>query len=92
MRLVPLQSGAVSDRAKVSFSLFSSQWSSTRMPNDNEIKAELDLGPLPQELVEYAKNEVNEDPETRCQVLSDFRNMIYGKQPDSMSLELILYT
>lgn len=86
MRLVPLQYGAVGDRVKVSFSLFSSQWSTPRMPNDNEIKAELDLGPLPPELLEYAKNEVNEDPETRCQVLSDFRNMIYGKQLDFINI------
>lgn len=49
------------------------------MPADNEVRAALDLGPLPQELVEYAKKELNEDPETRDQVISDFRNMIYGK-------------
>lgn len=49
------------------------------MPLDNEIKSELDLGPLTPELVEYAKKEMNEDPETRCQVISDLRDMIYGK-------------
>lgn len=49
------------------------------MPGDNEIKAELDLGPPPPEVMEYAKREVNEDPETRCQVISELRDMIYGK-------------
>lgn len=49
------------------------------MPSDNEVTAELDLGPPPQELLEYARKEVNEDPETRCQVISEFRDMIYGE-------------
>lgn len=50
-----------------------------RMPGENEIKAELDLGPPPADVVEYAKREVNEDPETRCQVISELRDMIYGE-------------
>lgn len=49
------------------------------MPGDNEIKSELDLSPPSEELLEFARKEINEDPETRCQVISDLRDMIYGE-------------
>lgn len=48
------------------------------MPSDNEVKAELDFGEVPKELLEWAKTEINEDPDTRCQLISEFRDMIYG--------------
>lgn len=50
-----------------------------RMPGDNEVKAELDLGVPPPEVLEYARKEVNENPETRCQKVSELRDMIYGE-------------
>lgn len=49
------------------------------MSNDNEVKSELELGEPPQSYLDYARNEVGEDPETRSQVLQDFRDMIYGE-------------
>lgn len=49
------------------------------VPSDSEVLAELDLGEPPQELVHWAKEHLNEDPETRCQVLQELRDMIYGK-------------
>lgn len=49
------------------------------MPGDNEIKFELDFGEPPDELLEYARKNIGENPETRCQVISEFRDLIYGK-------------
>lgn len=49
------------------------------MPSDNPVLAALDLGEPPQELLDYAKKEINEDPDTRCQVIADFRNLIYER-------------
>lgn len=49
------------------------------MPGDNEVKSELDLGPPTPDVLEYARKEVNENPETRCQKISELRDMIYGK-------------
>lgn len=48
------------------------------IPSDTDVLAQLDLGEPPQELLEWAKENLNEDPETRCQVLEEFRDMIYG--------------
>lgn len=45
----------------------------------NEVKAELNLGEMSEELIQYAKENINEDPATRCQVVSDFRDMIFGE-------------
>ncbi|XP_025835316.1 clavesin-1 [Agrilus planipennis] len=49
------------------------------MPTDNEVKSELDLGEPPIELLEYARRELGEDPDTRVQVLAEFRDMIYER-------------
>lgn len=46
---------------------------------DNAVKSELYLGDPKQCLLDYAKEELGEDPETRSQVLQDLRDMIYGK-------------
>lgn len=43
-----------------------------------EVKSELELDEPTQELLEWAKENIGEIPETRCQVLSDLRDMIYG--------------
>lgn len=48
------------------------------MLGDNEVKAELDLGEPSQELVEWAKKEIKEDPEKKLQILNELRDMIYG--------------
>lgn len=47
--------------------------------SEPEVLAELDLGEPPQELADWAKEHLDEDPETRCQVLQELRDMIYGK-------------
>lgn len=64
------------------------------MPSDDrcEVKAELDLGPPPPELVEYAKREINEDPETRCQVISELRDMIYGEWSNAVVVNCVVCT
>lgn len=49
------------------------------IPSDTEVLAQLDLEEPPQELVDWAKEHLNEDPATRCQVLQELRDMIYGK-------------
>jgi hypothetical protein len=46
---------------------------------EKEIYDALDCGEPPQELLEWAKENLGEDPETKCQIISDFRDMIYGK-------------
>lgn len=51
------------------------------MPSDSDVLSELDLEDPPQELLDYAKKEVNEDQETSCQVLEEFRDLIFGKCP-----------
>lgn len=50
------------------------------MPSDTDVLPELDLGEPPKELLEWAKENLNEVPETRCQILNEFRDLIYGKQ------------
>lgn len=49
------------------------------MPSDNPVISELDLGEPSKELLEYAQKEIGEDPETRCQVLAEFKDLIFGK-------------
>lgn len=46
---------------------------------------ELDLGEPPQDLVEYAAEELGEHPETRLQVVQELRDMIFGKQRDDIT-------
>ncbi|KAF5274939.1 hypothetical protein FQR65_LT04280 [Abscondita terminalis] len=47
------------------------------MPSDNPVIHALDLEVVPEEVWEYAKREVGEDPDTRCQILDEFRDKIY---------------
>jgi hypothetical protein len=49
------------------------------MPTDVEIKWELDLREASEELLEWAKENIREDPNTKCQMISDLRDMIYCK-------------
>ncbi|EFA03949.1 alpha-tocopherol transfer protein-like isoform X2 [Tribolium castaneum] len=49
------------------------------MSLDNEVVAELDLGEPPKELLDWAKEHLGENPDTRCQIISDFRDMIYAR-------------
>ncbi|KAF5300281.1 hypothetical protein FQA39_LY11138 [Lamprigera yunnana] len=51
----------------------------SQMPSDNPVLAALDLGEPPQELLDYAREELGEDPDTRCQILEDFRDFIYER-------------
>ncbi|KAJ8911532.1 hypothetical protein NQ315_005902 [Exocentrus adspersus] len=57
------------------------------MPSDTDVLAELDLGEPPQELIEWARENINEDPETRCQKLEEFRDMIFEHwDPEKVSI------
>lgn len=49
------------------------------MPAESDVCMELDLGEPPEEVLEFARKELNEDPDTRCQVLEDFRDMIFER-------------
>lgn len=49
------------------------------MPIDNPVLAALDLGEPNEEILQYAKTELGEDPDTRCQILDDFRDFIYER-------------
>lgn len=44
-----------------------------------EVLAELDLGEPPKELLEWAKKNINENPDTRCKDLEEFRDMIFSR-------------
>ncbi|XP_044267008.1 alpha-tocopherol transfer protein-like [Tribolium madens] len=44
-----------------------------------EVKSELDLGEPSKELLCWAEENIREDPNTRCQILDDFREMIYSR-------------
>ncbi|XP_045470182.1 alpha-tocopherol transfer protein-like isoform X3 [Harmonia axyridis] len=56
---------------------------STDMPsgsdNDNEVKSQLDLGDPPQHVLDWAKENIRENPETRDQVIQEFRDMIFER-------------
>ncbi|KAF5272333.1 hypothetical protein FQA39_LY07934 [Lamprigera yunnana] len=47
--------------------------------NSEMIKFEMVLDEPNQELLDYAKKEINEDPDTKLQTLEDFRNLIFEK-------------
>nr|CAH7741003.1 unnamed protein product [Callosobruchus chinensis] len=49
------------------------------MPSDTDVLSELDLGEPPQELLDWAKENLNEDPETREELLEELRNLIYER-------------
>lgn len=55
----------------------------TDMPSgsndENEVKSQLDLGEPPQHVLDWAKENIRENPETRDQVIEEFRDMIFGK-------------
>lgn len=59
------------------------------MPSDTEVLPDLDLGEPPQELLDWAREHLNENPETRDQVLQDFRDMIFGKKFIFFTLNII---
>lgn len=46
---------------------------------ENEIKVELDLGEPPQCVLDYARENFGETPETRLRKLDEFRDYIFGK-------------
>ncbi|XP_044750138.1 clavesin-1-like isoform X3 [Coccinella septempunctata] len=56
---------------------------STDMPSgsndDNEVKSQLDLGEPPQHVLDWAKENIRENPETRDQVIQEFRDMIFER-------------
>lgn len=49
------------------------------MPSDTDVLYELDLGEPPQQLLDWAKENIHENPDTRCLILEDFRDMIYSR-------------
>lgn len=56
-----------------------------------QVLAQLDLGEPPEELLEWAKENINENPETKCQVLEEFRNIIYGENSSKNFRDLIFF-
>lgn len=46
------------------------------------VKFEMDLKEPTPELFEYAKENLNEDPDTKLEVLAEFRDLIFGKLND----------
>lgn len=46
--------------------------------DENDVKFELDFTEPSQEVLEYGRKRVGENPDTRSQVISDFRDLIYG--------------
>jgi hypothetical protein len=44
-----------------------------------DVVAELDLGEPPDNVKEFARQHIGEQPDTRSSVLQEFRDMIYGK-------------
>lgn len=55
------------------------------MPSEPDVLYELELGEPPQELLDWAKENIRENPDTRCLIIEDFRDMIYGKVDFSFS-------
>ncbi|XP_076270362.1 clavesin-2 isoform X1 [Rhynchophorus ferrugineus] len=49
------------------------------MPSDTDVVFELDLDEPPQHLQDWAKENIKENPDTRCLVLEDFRDMIFAR-------------
>lgn len=49
------------------------------MPLDPDVAFVLDLEEPPKELQEWAKENIRENPDTRCMILEDFRDMIYAR-------------
>lgn len=47
-----------------------------QLENDEEVN--LDLNEPPPEVMEYARRELGETDEVKCQTLQEFRDMIYG--------------
>ncbi|XP_056648666.1 alpha-tocopherol transfer protein-like isoform X2 [Diorhabda sublineata] len=47
--------------------------------SDVDILPDLDLGEPPQELLDWTKENINEDPDTRDQILENFRDLIFEK-------------
>lgn len=46
--------------------------------SSEDVAAELNLDEPSQELLNWAKENLGENPETRCQKLSDLRDIIFG--------------
>lgn len=61
------------------------------MPAHIEIKQELDLGEPSQELLDWAKENINEDPDTKCQVIDELKELIYCKLPLLISCSALLF-
>lgn len=48
------------------------------MPSDTDVLYQLDIGEPPQQLVDWAKENIRENPDTKCLILEDFRDLIFG--------------
>lgn len=49
-----------------------------RNVQQEDVRISLDLGEPTPEVMEYAKREIGETDEVKCQMLQEFRDMIYG--------------
>ncbi|KAK9878603.1 hypothetical protein WA026_022864, partial [Henosepilachna vigintioctopunctata] len=63
------------------FQLIEQEHRSLNMPADdeNEVKSQLDLGEPPQHILNWARENIKENPETRDQVISEFRDIIFER-------------
>lgn len=50
------------------------------MPPEIEVKSELDLSEPTEEILLWAKNNINENPDTKYQKLEELRDLIFGKK------------
>jgi hypothetical protein len=49
------------------------------LENFEDVVTELDLGEPPDDLKEFAKQHIGEYPDTRSNLVQEFKNMIHGK-------------
>lgn len=52
-------------------------------PDDNcitDVMADLDLGPVPDDVAEYARVRIGETDESRTRLLAELEDMIYGER------------
>ncbi|XP_050309796.1 clavesin-2-like [Anthonomus grandis grandis] len=49
------------------------------MPLDTDVLYKLDLKDPPEQLMKWAEENIRENPDTKCLIIEDFRDMIYGR-------------
>lgn len=54
-------------------------FSQKMLEEETEVISELNLNPPTKEMVEWAKENIREDPDKTCQLIEDLRDIIYSK-------------